>query len=99
MQSQPNSAVLPVQAKPGNAGEWIKTTLMLEEYLDGPEVDVDVILCNGQPVYGAITDNWPTVEPGSNCPSILPASQQKELIELGVQSVQVLGLTLVRPCW
>ena len=80
--------------------EWIKTTLMLEEYLDGPEVDVDLIFSAGQPVYGAITDNWPTVEPyfnetGSNCPSILPASQQQELIQLGVQSVQALGLTLV----
>ena len=39
---------------------------MLEEYLDGPEVDVDLVLSDGQPVYGAITDNWPTVEPYFN---------------------------------
>ena len=81
------------------ASTWIKTTLMLEEYLDGPEVDVDLVLSEGAPVYGAITDNWPTVEPyfnetGSNCPSILPAHQQRELIDLGVRSVHALGFTM-----
>jgi len=49
-------------------------------------------------------DNWPTVEPyfnetGSNCPSTLPGTQQQELCELAVRSVQVgcvrLGLSIV----
>lgn len=77
---------------------------MLEEYLDGPEVDVDLVFSEGQAVYGAITDNWPTVEPyfnetGSNCPSILPTKQQQELMELAVQATQCLGFKLVRlPC-
>ena len=59
-----------------------------------------------QAVYGAITDNWPTVEPyfnetGSNCPSILPMKQQQELIELAVQAVQCLGFQMVshRQLW
>ena len=59
-----------------------------------------------QAVYGAITDNWPTVEPyfnetGSNCPSILPMKQQQELIELAVQAVQCLGFQMVSqgPTW
>lgn len=47
------------------------------QYLDGPEVDCDLVFSEGVCVFGAITDNWPTVEPyfnetGSNCPSILP---------------------------
>jgi hypothetical protein len=51
--------------------------LLLLQYLDGPEVDCDLVFSQGVCVYGAITDNWPTVEPyfnetGSNCPSILP---------------------------
>ncbi|KAL3140541.1 hypothetical protein ABBQ32_005121 [Trebouxia sp. C0010 RCD-2024] len=80
----------------GNAEGWIKLTLMLEEYLDGPEVDVDLVLSEGQAVYGAITDNWPTVEPyfnetGSNCPSILPTKQQQELMQMAVQSTNCLG--------
>mmetsp|Transcript_14843 Transcript_14843/g.44835 ORF Transcript_14843/g.44835 Transcript_14843/m.44835 type:complete len:618 (-) Transcript_14843:511-2364(-) len=82
----------------GNAGSWVKLTLLLEEYLDGPEVDVDLVLSEGSVVYGAITDNWPTIEPyfnetGSNCPSILPREQQAGLMELGVQSVNALGLS------
>ena len=56
-------------------------------------------MSDGIPVYGAVTDNWPTVEPyfnetGSNCPSILPRQQQKELVELAVKSVQALGLRM-----
>jgi biotin carboxylase len=34
----------------GNASSWIKTTIMMEEYLDGPEVDVDLVLSGGQAV-------------------------------------------------
>jgi hypothetical protein len=73
---------------------------MMEEYLDGPEVDVDLVLSEGVPVYGAVTDNWPTVEPyfnetGSNAPCILPTYQQRELMELAVQSVQALGFKMV----
>eukprot|EP00878_Enallax_costatus_P017564 GHUV01018451.1.p1 GENE.GHUV01018451.1~~GHUV01018451.1.p1 ORF type:complete len:258 (+),score=68.58 GHUV01018451.1:84-857(+) len=69
------------------------------QYLDGPEVDCDLVLSEGVVVYGAITDNWPTVEPyfnetGSNCPSILPRQQQKELLELAVNSVKALGFRL-----
>lgn len=92
-------AAAPPPAASASASTWIKTTLMVEEYLDGPEVDVDLVLSEGAPVYGSITDNWPTVEPyfnetGSNCPSILPAEQQRELIDLAVRSVHALGLSI-----
>ncbi len=58
------------------------------------QVDVDVIMSEGVAVYGAVSDNWPTIEPyfnetGSNAPSILPKYQQKELLDLSVRSVQV----------
>ncbi|KAG2443559.1 hypothetical protein HXX76_001911 [Chlamydomonas incerta] len=83
----------------GNAGGWIHLELMVEEYLDGAEVDCDLIFDNGRPVYGAITDNWPTVEPyfnetGSNCPSVLPKAAQIDLMELAVRAVQSLGFKL-----
>ena len=73
---------------------------MLEEYLDGPEVDVDLVLSEGEAVYGAITDNWPTVEPyfnetGSNCPSILPTRQQQELMQMAVEATTCLGFKQV----
>jgi len=51
-------------------------------------------------VYGAVNDNWPTLEPyfnetGSNGPSTLPLWQQRELCELAVGSVTALGFTTV----
>ena len=51
-------------------------------------------MSDGAVTFGAITDNWPTVEPyfnetGSNCPSVLPRAQQAELCDLGVKSVLV----------
>jgi biotin carboxylase len=83
-------------ATAGNAGSWIRMSIMMEEYLDGPEVDIDLVFSEGQAVYGAVCDNWPTVEPyfletGSNSPSILPSYQQRELLDLGVKTVQALG--------
>eukprot|EP00668_Euglena_longa_P011715 GGOE01014130.1.p1 GENE.GGOE01014130.1~~GGOE01014130.1.p1 ORF type:complete len:597 (+),score=110.91 GGOE01014130.1:83-1792(+) len=81
-----------------NAGAWIQLSIMMEEYLDGPEVDIDVAILDGVSYYEAITDNWPTIEPyfnetGSNCPSLLPADQQRELRNLAVASIKALGLT------
>jgi carnosine synthase len=56
-------------------------------------------MSDGVCTYGAVTDNWPTIEPyfnetGSNCPSILPVATQKELLDLAVASVQALGFRL-----
>ncbi|KDD77180.1 ATP-grasp domain-containing protein [Helicosporidium sp. ATCC 50920] len=83
----------------GNASSWIRTDIMMEQYLDGPEVDVDIVMSEGRAVYGAITDNWPTQEPyfnetGSNAPSALPAAHQRELLDLSIRSVQALGFQM-----
>lgn len=73
----------------GNASSWINLQLMVEEYLDGPEVDCDILFSEGKCVYGAVTDNQPTLEPyfnetGSNIPSLLSKHQQQALLELSV---------------
>lgn len=70
--------------------------MMMEQYLDGAEVDVDVVLSEGVAVYAEVTDNWPTIEPyfqevGANCPSTLTAEQQKELVHLSVAATLSLG--------
>jgi carnosine synthase len=62
------------------------------QYLDGDEVDCDLVIWDGKCTYGAVTDNWPTIEPyfnetGSNCPSILPISKQRVGLGLGVTCV------------
>ena len=73
-------------------------TFLLEQYLDGPEVDVDLVISNGEVVYRAVTDNWPTMEPyfnetGSNCPSVLPVNQQEELHRLAADASKALGFS------
>lgn len=57
---------------------------VLEEYLDGTEVDVDVVLHGGEATFCEVVDNGPTAEPYFNetygvCPSTLDAQQQAEL--------------------
>ena len=72
--------------------------MLMEEYLDGVEIDCDIILSDGLSVYSKITDNWPTYEPwfnetGDNCPSILPQYQIDEMEKLCIGTVKALGLT------
>lgn len=83
----------------GNTGESTKrfdAKMMMEAYLDGPEVDVDIVLSEGKAVYAEVTDNWPTIEPyfqevGANCPSVLTRAQQDELIKLSIDATLSLG--------
>jgi carnosine synthase len=81
-----------------DAANAIDMTMLLEQYLDGPEVDIDVVMCNGKWRYAAVTDNGPTQEPYFNetwgvCPSILPKDQQSALKDLAVKSVEAIGFT------
>jgi len=81
-----------------DATNMIDMTMLLEQYLDGPEVDVDVIMSNGKWRYAAVADNGPTLEPYFNetwavCPSLLPKEQQAALKDLAVKSVEAIGFT------
>ncbi|PSC71326.1 ATP-grasp domain containing 1 [Micractinium conductrix] len=81
-----------------NAALEFFTDLMLEQYMDGAEVDVDIVMSGGEVVYANVVDNWPTFEPwfqetGTNVPSTLPAAQQEELIEMAKSSLAAMGLT------
>ena len=75
------------------------TYIVVEQYLDGREWDVDVVMKGGKPVYVSVTDNWPTREPyflatGSSLPSRrLSAREQKESSDLAIRTAQALGLT------
>jgi hypothetical protein len=76
----------------------LKCELMVEEYLDGTEVDIDVVLCDGKAVYNKVTDNWPTLEPwfnetGDNAPSLFEREKQLELEQLAEGTLKCLGFT------
>jgi hypothetical protein len=73
--------------------------MMLEEYLDGTEVDIDVVMSGKSAAYAKVTDNWPTLEPwfnetGDNAPSMFEKSQQHELMSLAVNTLRCMGLKL-----
>jgi carnosine synthase len=80
----------------------LEVKMVLEEFMDGNEQVVDLVLSDGECVYGNVTDNWPATrsfeprfnETGSNSPSVLSAKQQAELIELSAESCKALGLRL-----
>lgn len=81
-----------------NADNLIDTTLILEQYLDGCEVDVDVVMSDGEWQYAGVADNGPTLEPYFNetwavAPSLIAKDQQRELKQLAVSSVKALGFT------
>eukprot|EP00171_Calliarthron_tuberculosum_P017792 IDg17792t1 len=72
------------------------TEMVIEEYYDGDEFDIDVLLWNGEAVYSKVSDNWACWEPwfqetGTNCPSLYPLEKQKELIKLSVDATLALG--------
>lgn len=76
---------------------WADTSLVIEEYIDGPEVDVDLLLQDGQCQYAVVTDNLPPpsghfVEVGGRLPSTLPAATQQALIEHALAVLNVLGV-------
>eukprot|EP00927_Polykrikos_kofoidii_P024854 TRINITY_DN22483_c0_g1_i1.p1 TRINITY_DN22483_c0_g1~~TRINITY_DN22483_c0_g1_i1.p1 ORF type:complete len:564 (-),score=73.95 TRINITY_DN22483_c0_g1_i1:207-1898(-) len=80
------------------ADTLIGTCFLLEQYLDGNEVDVDIVMSEGEWRYAAVSDNGPTDEPyftesWAVMPSLLPRSQQVELRDLAVDCVKALGFT------
>lgn len=78
------------------ASSVIGVKFLLERYLDGNEVDVDIVMSEGEWQYAAVSDNGPTLEPYFNetwavSPSLLPRKQQVALKELAVGAVKALG--------
>jgi biotin carboxylase len=71
--------------------------VVLDEYLDGPEWDADIVMQDGKVVYWSVTDNWPTREPdfvatGSSLPSRkLSKKEQEEAVELNVAFLRAAG--------
>ena len=71
-------------------------SFLLEEYLDGPEVDVDVVMGLGEARYAKVVDNGPTAEPyfaetWGVCPSLLPSEGQASLQKLAIDSLKCCG--------
>jgi D-alanine-D-alanine ligase len=71
--------------------------ILVEEYIDGDEVDIDILLQNGKVKFYSITDNDRTNEPffvetGQSIPTKLPAQYQQDLIDLAEETLEKMGV-------
>ncbi len=80
------------------AQEWVNMDLLVEEYIDGDEVDIDIILQNGKIKFYTISDNFNKsrdrffVDSGQGIPSSLPEKDQKALIDMAEETLEKLGI-------
>jgi biotin carboxylase len=70
--------------------------LLLEQYLDGVEFDVDLVLQDGECVFSSVSQNWPTAEPsfqetGLHLPPDHNRKAVRGLVDLCVRTVQAFG--------
>ncbi len=73
------------------------TEIMAEEYIDGNEVDIDILLQNGKFKFWSISDNDATREPyfvetGQCIPSRLSRTQQEELVSMAEEMLERFGV-------
>ncbi|MFH1405420.1 MAG: ATP-grasp domain-containing protein [Patescibacteria group bacterium] len=71
--------------------------IIAEEYIDGDEVDVNVLVQNGRIKFFNITDNYQTNEPffietGMAEPSALPTEQQRAIINMVEEILDLLNV-------
>ena len=71
--------------------------IFIEEYIDGDEVDVDIILQNGKIKFYSISDNYQTKEPffvetGGAIPTTLSVQNQQNLINLAEELLEKLSI-------
>ena len=71
--------------------------LLLEEYMDGVEFDVDVVMYDGSCVFSSVSQNWPTSEPsfqetGLHCPPDHDKREVRRLVDLVLRTVKAFGL-------
>lgn len=70
--------------------------ILVEEYIDGEEVDIDLLLQNGKMKFYTIADNDKTNEPffietGRTTPSVLPEAAQNSLKQMAEDILERLG--------
>jgi len=71
--------------------------VFVEEYIDGDEVDMDILVQNGKIKFCAISDNGQTKEPffietTRMTPSSLPIKNQAELLAMADETLEKLGI-------
>ena len=73
-------------------------SVLIEQFIEGPEFSVEVIVWNGEPYVLAVTDKKTTeapyfVELGHNQPSVFPEEIQQKLKDGAIAGIKALGLS------
>jgi carnosine synthase len=71
--------------------------ILVEEYIDGDEVDIDILIQNGRIKFVSISDNDKTAEPffietGFSTPSSLPEDDQEALKRMADETLEKLNI-------
>ncbi len=72
--------------------------IFVEEYIDGDEVDIDLLLQNGKVKFYSISDNFNKskdiffMDSGQSIPTSLPEKHQDELLEMVEETLERLGI-------
>jgi carnosine synthase len=71
--------------------------LLVEEYLDGVEFDVDLVMHRGECVFSSVSQNWPTAEPSFQEAGLhLPPDHDRKavgrVVDLCVSTARAFGL-------
>ena len=73
-----------------------KGTFIIEEFINGHELDCDIVLWNGKLLYAKTSDNFPVhdlfgLETGHLMPSILDQDTQNRISEYAYQAARAIG--------
>lgn len=72
--------------------------IFIEEYIEGDEVDIDLLLQNGKVKFACVSDNFDKtfdeffLDKGQSAPSSLSAEVQQELISVAEDTLEKLGI-------
>ncbi len=72
--------------------------IFVEEFIDGDEVDVDVLIQNGKIKFQSISDNFNKnkgvffVDSGQSIPSTLPDQAQEDIMDMVEETLEKLGI-------
>jgi biotin carboxylase len=80
-----------------DSAEWDSLDVYAEEYIDGEEVDIDMIIQNGKLKFWSMSDNYKTNEPffvetGQSIPTSLPQGSQERLVNMAEETLEKLGI-------
>ncbi len=75
---------------------WPDASVLVEEYIEGEEVDIDLVVQGGELRYAQVTDNFAPIEPyfmelGGRIPSALPDEAQRELVRVAHAALGAIG--------